>query len=260
MEASEGYSTEELARCRETAKRLLQGVAERLLGRPRNEPDGLIFDWEIPSLTNHTLLTFIAEVHFREGKNKLRFQIDIAKLQTAGRTADLERLSNILSARHAGTDNRRSLLHALEWMLETSLEQTAPDLSLYERRLQAARWLFLEEPKNISTALGVSPLLVCVRPRARKRLWKNHHIDISELERESEELYMGLEQFEKRPPKPDSRVRAAAYDEKLLDHHQRVKAAGQLLGGPTGNTLVTWAEFLIERLLKRRTNTVTPMK
>src|ERR1700751_4477750 len=98
----------ELARCRETTEKLLQEIAKRLSDPSRNEPDGLIFDWEIPSLTNPVLLTFIAEVHCRGDRNKLRFQIDIAKLQTAGRTADLERLHNILSARHAGIDDRRS--------------------------------------------------------------------------------------------------------------------------------------------------------
>jgi hypothetical protein len=262
MEASEGYSTEELARCRETAKRLLQGVAERLLGRPRNEPDGLIFDWEIPPLTNPTLATFIAAVHCQGDKSKLRFQIDIAKLQTAGRTADLERLSNILSARHAGIHDRRSLLDSLEWMLTISLEQTAPEFNLNERCLQARRLLFLPEPPPEKSAtplvIGISPLLICVRQRARNRLWKNHHIDIGELERESVQLYVGLEQFEEVPPKPDFRTRADAYTEKLIAHHQRVKQVGKLLGGQLGDALVTLADLAIEWLLKSPSKTSRP--
>jgi hypothetical protein len=248
MEDSE-FTMEELARCRETTDRLLKEAAE--LRSTRDEPDGLVFDWEPPSLTNPTLLTFIAEVHCRGDKSKFQFTLDIAQLQTAGRTSDLQKLNDILVARHAGIDNRRSLLHALEWMLEISLEQTAPELSRNERLRQARRLLFLTDPEP--RAIGVSPLLVCVRQRARNRLWKRHHIDISELERESEELYLGLEQFEERPFSPDLRARAAAYDGKLLDHHQRVKAAGKLLGGQVGNTLVAYAEFLIERLLRRRT-------
>ena len=245
------FTLEELARCRETAGRLLKASAERLSRPPGNEPDGLVFDWEIPDLSNPALLTFIAEVHCRGDKSKFRFTIDIAQLQTAGRTSDLEKVSGILSARHAGIDDRRSLLRSLEWMLEISLEQTAPELSRNERQRQARRLLFLTDPE--SHVIGVSPLLICVRQRARARLWKKHHIDIGELERESVELSAGFEPSAKIPPEPDFRVRAAACDEKLIAHHQRVKAAGLLISGPTGDALVTYAESSIEWLLRRRT-------
>jgi hypothetical protein len=245
------FTKEELARASETAGRLLKEATGRLSEQARDEPDGLIFDWEPPSLTNPALLSFIAEVHLRGDKSKFRFTLDLDKLASAGRTADLEKLHTVLGARHAGIDDRRSLLHALEWMLEISLEQTAPDLSLNERRRRARRLLFLTDPEQ--RVIGISPLLVCVRQRARNRLLKDHHLDIDELERESDELAAGLEQFEKVPPEPDFWARAAAYNEKLLAHHRGVKAAGELLGGRIGDALITYAESSIEWLLRRRT-------
>jgi hypothetical protein len=262
MIKNEEYSPEDIERFARCAERLLQEVAERLLGPPRNEPDGLIFDWEIPPLTNRSLLTFIAEVHCQGDKSKVRFQIDIAKLQTAGRTADLERLGNILSARHAGIDDRRSLLSSLEWMLTISLEQTAPQLNVNERQLQARRLLLLVEPSpetsDTPTALGVSPLLAWVSQRARNRLWENHHIDIGELERESIQLHVGLQQFEKVPPEPDFQARADAYTEKLIAHHRRAKEAGKLLGGQLGDAMVTLADLAIEWLIKEQIKTSRP--
>jgi len=57
-------------------------------------------------------------------------------LAAEGRTADLERLHNILAARHAGIGDRHSLLCSLEWMLDISLEQAEPELSPTERKVK----------------------------------------------------------------------------------------------------------------------------
>src|SRR4029077_5890360 len=115
-----------------------EAAVERLLGSPRRgELTGLIFDWEIPELTNPTLTTYFGEVHWPADKIEFRFSIDHAKLPEA----DKERLLSILSARHAGIDDRSSLLRSLEWMMTISLGQTAPELSLSERQRRARQLL-----------------------------------------------------------------------------------------------------------------------
>jgi hypothetical protein len=139
----DNYTPAEPAQYAGTAKRHLEEGAGRLSGQsqPQGEPDGLIFHWEAPSLSNPALFTFIAEVHRQRDKSKVRFQIDTAKLETAGRTADLEKLRDILVARHAGIDDRRSLLRSIEWMLTISLEQTSPELTPDERQLKVRQLL-----------------------------------------------------------------------------------------------------------------------
>ncbi len=136
------HMPEQLTERRRAAERLLQEAPERILGgSPRHEPDGLSFDWEIPELTKLNLLTFIAEVHCQGDKSQVRFQIDLAKLQTP----ELEELHNILARRHAGLDDRRSLLRSIEWMLTISLSQTSPHLTEAERKRAAQRELLLAE-------------------------------------------------------------------------------------------------------------------
>jgi hypothetical protein len=66
----------------------------------------------------------------------------VAGLAAGGRTADLEKLHAILSARHAGLDDRYSLVGAVEWMLNISLEKTEPQLSPTKRRSKTQELLF----------------------------------------------------------------------------------------------------------------------
>jgi hypothetical protein len=100
------------------------------------------FDWEPVELTTPHLITFRARVRFAFVSRSFRVRIDVTKLASDGRTADLERLHNILAARHAGLDDGRSLLGALEWLLNLSTEQTEPELSPGERRLKVRTLLF----------------------------------------------------------------------------------------------------------------------
>jgi hypothetical protein len=116
--------------------------------------------------------------------------------------------------------------------------------------------LLLSEPPPKESVtprvIGISPMLACVQQPARIQFWKDHHIDLDELERESARLYIGLEQFEEILPKSDFIARANAYTEKLIAHHQQIKQVGQLLGEAVGGALVTYAESAIEWLVKRR--------
>jgi hypothetical protein len=123
-----------------------QETPERLLAPPQSEPDGLMFGWEFPALSNPTCWTFQVEVRRQEERSKFRFSLDLAKLQAAGRATDLGRIQEILALRHAGLDDRHSLLRALEWMLVLSAEQILPELSLTERQARARRLLLLPKP------------------------------------------------------------------------------------------------------------------
>jgi hypothetical protein len=99
------------------------------------------FDWEIPELPSPHQITFLARVRSTEGERSLRIPIDVASLAAQGKTADLETLHAILSARHAGLDDPNSLLLALEWLLAISLEQTQPQLSPAEQQAKMRQLL-----------------------------------------------------------------------------------------------------------------------
>jgi hypothetical protein len=120
------FSAEQLEARQRTAEKLLQQAAERVSEASQEGPRVSYFDWEFPDLTTPNLFTFLARVRCQAGERSLRFQIDIARLAAEGRTADLERLLNILAARHAGLDDRHSLVKSVEWMLSISLKQTSP--------------------------------------------------------------------------------------------------------------------------------------
>jgi hypothetical protein len=133
-----------LKACRQRAEAALQTAAERISGASQEGPRISYFDWETPAPATPHLLTFLATVRFAEGERSFRVPIDIAKLAAEGRAADLEKLHAILSARHAGLDDRYTLLQALEWLLAISLEQAESQLSPTERQLQVRRLLLIE--------------------------------------------------------------------------------------------------------------------
>jgi hypothetical protein len=109
---------------RRTRERLV-GVPNASWMPPRNAFRGPVvssvvvsfFDWEIPELTTPQLIAFLALVRYQASERSFRIPIDVARLASEGRTADLERLHDILAARHAGIDDRYSLLRSPEWML-----------------------------------------------------------------------------------------------------------------------------------------------
>jgi hypothetical protein len=230
---------------------LIQESADRVSGT--SQPIVTYFDWDGPELAAapaHHHVTFLARVRYQTRQRQFRIPIDVTKLAAAAeRIAELE---TILRARRDGLDDRHSLLRSLQWMLDISLEQTSPQLTKRERHLKV-RQLLLAEPLSATPAVpGVSPFLPWVKQRARNQLWKNHHIDIDELERESIQLNIGLQQFEKIPAESDFQARADVYTEKLIAHHNKVKQAGKLLGGQLGDALVTLADLAIEWLLKTK--------
>ena len=119
---------------RQRAEAVPDAAAERVSEASQEEPILSYFDWEIPALSAPQFITFLARVRFAEGERSFRAPIDVARLATEGRTTDLERLHGILAMRHAGLDDRRSLLEALEWLFAISLEQTTPELDADERK------------------------------------------------------------------------------------------------------------------------------
>jgi hypothetical protein len=220
----------------------------------QNEPDGLSFDWEHLDLSNPARSTFFGVVRRRGERRTFRFSIDANKLAAGGKEADLDKLLDILAARHAGLDDRPSLLRGIEWMRIISLEQASPETRFIERRLAAREELLLPEiPLDILTippVLGVSPFLSWVRRSVRDKLWAKNHIDIDALEYESAQLYIGLQQFDTLPPGPDRDEKAAAYTRQLLIHHRRAKQAGEVLSGTWGEAVITLADLSLEGLLK----------
>jgi hypothetical protein len=141
MNESDQFSAEELEACRQRAEAALQTAAERTSQASQEGAVVVYFDWEIPELSAPHLFTFLARVRSQAGERSLRIPIDIAKLDADGRTADLERLCDILATRHAQLDDRHSLVHAVEWLLTISLEQIEPELSPAERQVKMCRLL-----------------------------------------------------------------------------------------------------------------------
>ena len=105
------FSTEQLApAARRRAERKPERAAERISEAAQDRPIVTYFDWEIPELTAQHLNTFLALVRYQAGERSFRIPIDVARLAAEGRTADLEKLLAILSARQAGLDGRHSLV------------------------------------------------------------------------------------------------------------------------------------------------------
>jgi hypothetical protein len=143
------FSAEKLAAAatrRRRAEAALDAATEGALGASQEALALASFDWEIPGLDTPHLITFLARVRCQGCEHSLRIPIDVARLAAQGRTADLERLQDILAIRHAGLDDRHSLVKSVEWMLSISLEQTKPELSPAERQLKVRRLLLIESP------------------------------------------------------------------------------------------------------------------
>jgi hypothetical protein len=135
---------QQLAACRQRAETASEAGAEHVWSAAQVGSSVVYFDWEIPELAALRSLTFLARVRFAEGERSLRIPIDVASLAAQERTADLERLHDILATRHAGLDDRYSLLRSIEWMLTISLEQTSPELTPDERQLKVRHYCSLE--------------------------------------------------------------------------------------------------------------------
>jgi hypothetical protein len=131
----------ELEIYRQRAEAAPDADAERISQTSQEGPVVVFFDWEIPSLTTPHFVTFLARVRSQAGERSFRIPIDVAKLATEGRTTDLERLLDILATRHAGLDDRHSLVQSLAWLLSISLEQTSPQLTENERQLKVRQLL-----------------------------------------------------------------------------------------------------------------------
>jgi len=104
------YTPEALEHCRRTTGTALSAAAERVSEASEGQSIVTSFDWEIPELTTPHLNTFLARIHCQAGERSFRIPIDVARLAAEGRTADLEKLLAILSARQAGLDGRHSLV------------------------------------------------------------------------------------------------------------------------------------------------------
>jgi hypothetical protein len=124
----------ELEIYRQRAEAAPDADAERTSQTSQEGPVVVFFDWEIPELGAPHFVTFLARVRSQAGERSLRIPIDVARLAAEGKTSDLETLHAILATRHAGLDDRYSLVGAVEWLLTISLEQTEPALSPLERR------------------------------------------------------------------------------------------------------------------------------
>ena len=139
------FSTEQLAAAaRRRAERKPERAAERISEAAQDRPIVTYFDWEIPELTAPHLNTFLALVRYQAGERSFRIPIDVARLAAEGRTADLEKLLAILSARQAGLDGRHSLVGPSNGCWLSALEQTEPELSLAERQVKVRQLLLFE--------------------------------------------------------------------------------------------------------------------
>jgi hypothetical protein len=149
MNKPDEFSAEELEASRRTAKAALQAAAEHVSGASQDGSVASYFNWEIPELITPHLITFLARVRCHADERSLRFQIDVGSLAAHGRTGDLEKLHAILSARHAGLDDRHSLMQAIEWMVNVSLEQVAPELSPAERQVKVRQLLLANKEPSL---------------------------------------------------------------------------------------------------------------
>jgi hypothetical protein len=164
--------------------------------------------------------------------------------------AEYKQLETFINRRRANLTTHYEIAWHLSWLLRISLEQTKPEWTHAERLREVRRLLLVDVQQEIQNVrvpgLGVSPLLVCVNRRTRNWLETVHHINVAALESNAEQLYQGLEQFDK--AQPDFRSRADIYTNLLIEHHQRVRVVGELVGGEVGDALIDEADLAITRL------------
>jgi hypothetical protein len=224
--------------------------------RPEERPDRIVIEATIP----------------RAGLRRVvQFEIEWERLNASQQTQVWA-----LLARHSeGVDDHLERVLAVSMLYDLSVQQAYPTMSLAERRiavgdaltipekqpsktlpderqLQAQRLGLSGEPERGKTGpsrtLGVSPLLIWIKPRKRAWLASYHHIDVAELELASAQLFHGLAQFESHSPEADFKPRAEAYTAELITHHLRVRRVGQLLGGRLGEAIVIQTKLCIETL------------
>ena len=208
-----------------------------LVLRPR-----LHFDW-LPTVENGRM-TFLARLDYQSEKTAVDFQIDLNRLAKN----ELERLRAFIGRRQAEMTTPAEMAYILVWLLDRSLAHNAPRPA-EERQLELLRLLLVvpQQHQDASNVLGVSPLLLFISNRSRNRLQKAG-ITVEELERESRELSAGLAQFEKIPAGPDVQIITETYNRLILAHHEKVRRAGNLLGGRAGKALTTQALLAIQWL------------
>jgi hypothetical protein len=206
---------------------------------------GVEFDWGRPHL-NRVHYT----VRIKRGGQikKTIFKLDYGILNRAQQ----KQLKLFHERRKEKRTTHYEMAWHLAWLLDLSLQQTAPHLPLAERQLQVRQQLLIEpgdSPNDDPVAtspVGVSPLLLYVDHDVRLRLEKEYNVRIGHLEAESIQLYAGLPQFDK--TQRDFRSRAKTYAGLLKAHYQSVKNAGRLVGGPIGNALIEDAKQAIAQL------------
>jgi len=187
-------------------------------------------------------------------EQRVRFELDWDRLDASQRTQAWG-----LLARHGeGADDHLERVLAVSLLCDFSLQQNQPTMTPAQRQVEVGEALTIPErppsdpsqddPGEPTVTAGISPLLLWIKPQRRQWLRKRYHIDIEELKHESIHLFLGLEQFEVRPPAPDFNAKATVYTEKLIVHHQRVSRVGRLLGGRLGRALVIQAKLCIESL------------
>jgi hypothetical protein len=250
------HTPKQPAERRRKAERLLQETAERLMGSPRRSDSDRVrisFDWKAPALSEPKVITFFLRVGRHGRESSIRFRLDSGKLTTA----EQQKLADFLARRHAAIATHYDMAWHLSWLLDLSLQQAKPHLTTTERQHKVRQLLLAEhrsKKQNVPTALGVSPLLLCVSQRARNRLLRMHSIDIADLEGESIQLSRDLAQFKRSPLDSGAELRSKAdrLTRLLIAHHQKVKHAGMLLGGQAGSALDAYADSAIEWLLKRQ--------
>jgi hypothetical protein len=112
-------------------------------------------------------------------------------------------------------------------------------------------------------AMGLSPFLHFVSPRAAQQLAREHNIDVEELRRESKQLGSDQPRFwEHVSLSPGSvtesltffRRAAQEYDKKLIGFHERVRHVGELLGGRVGRALMDESDYMINSLTTKWSN------
>jgi hypothetical protein len=218
------FSTEEREVRRRRGETAPSHSAERCF--PPSDPVGLTFDW-VPHVQDGRI-TFQVRLERRGQKSAIDFTIDLTRLSEI----ELEYLHDFLARRHAGRTTHYEIAWSLSWLLERSIQQSEARLTPAERHLKVRQLLLAEpdpEKDNMLVGLGISPLLICVTRRARRRLEKAHCINVDDLEREAILLYRGLEQFERTNIDADFRAKAEAYTHLLIDHHRQIRLAGNLV-------------------------------
>jgi hypothetical protein len=190
-------------------------------------------------------MTFLARLDYQSEKTAIDFQVDLNRLSAN----ELERLHAFIGRRQAEMTTPAEMAYILVWLLDLSLARRAPDRTAEERQLELLRLLLIvpQEHQDASNVLGVSPLLLFISNHSRNRLRKAG-IAVEELERESRELSAGLAQFEKIPAGPDVQIITETYNRLIIAHHEKVRRAGDLLGGRVGKALTTQALLAIEWL------------